>query len=57
VESCGDAKFGNSWGGWCSNELVGASEVGLWTNIRRGCGKFSSHTKFEVKVGSKVRLA
>jgi hypothetical protein len=26
--------------------------VGLWKNIRRGWGKFSSHTRFEV--GDKV---
>lgn len=39
-----DAKFGNAWGGWCSNEPVGAYG-----------GKFSSHTRFEVGIGSKVR--
>lgn len=30
--------------------------VGLWKNIRRGWGKFCSHTKFEVGDGSNVRL-
>lgn len=28
----------------------------LWKNIRRGWRKFSSHTKFEVKNGSKIRF-
>jgi hypothetical protein len=28
--------------------------VGLWRNIRRGWGKFSNHTRFEVGDGSKV---
>jgi hypothetical protein len=31
-----DAKFGGSWGGWCSNKPHGTYEVGLWKNIRRG---------------------
>jgi hypothetical protein len=51
-----DSKFGSSWGGWCSNEPLGAFGVGLWKNIRRGWEKFSSHTRFEVGDGSKVRF-
>jgi hypothetical protein len=29
-----------AWGGWCSNEVHGAYEVGLWNNIKRGWGDF-----------------
>jgi hypothetical protein len=42
-----DSTFGSSWGGWCSNENLGAYGLGLWKNIRRGKGKFSNHTRFE----------
>jgi hypothetical protein len=37
-----DAKFGGSWVGLCPNEPHGTYGVGLWKNIRRGWGKFSS---------------
>jgi hypothetical protein len=30
-----DSKYGYSWGGWCSNEVLGLYRVGLWKNIRR----------------------
>jgi hypothetical protein len=49
-----DSKYGSSWGGWYSSVSVGAYGVGLWKNIRRGWRKFCSHTRFEVKDGSKV---
>jgi hypothetical protein len=48
----GDSKFGSSWGGWSSNDPLGSYEVGLWKNIIRGWGKFSSHTRFEMGDGS-----
>jgi hypothetical protein len=51
-----DSKYGNSWGGWCSSEPIGAYEVRLWKNIMRGLGKFSNHTEFEVGDGSKVKF-
>jgi hypothetical protein len=51
-----DAKYGSSWRGWCSREPVGAYGMGLWKNIMRGWGKFSSHTRFEVGDGSEVRF-
>jgi len=35
-----DSKFGNSWGGWYSNEPLGSYEVGLWKNIRKFWGLF-----------------
>ena len=48
-----DSKFGSLWGGWCFNEPLGYG-VGLWKNIKRGCGMFSSHTIYGVADGSKV---
>jgi hypothetical protein len=51
-----DSKFSSSWGGWCSNEPLGMYRVDLWNNIRKGWRKFSTHTKFDVGDGSKVRL-
>jgi hypothetical protein len=51
-----DAKFGGLWGGWCSNELVGSYGVGVWKNIRRVCGIYSSHTRFDVADGVNVRF-
>jgi hypothetical protein len=38
-----DFKFGSSWGGWCSNELVGAYMVGLWKIIRELWEVFKSY--------------
>ena len=35
-----DLKFGNSWGGWYSNEPLGSFGVGLWKNIRSVGGGF-----------------
>jgi hypothetical protein len=49
-------KFGNSWGGWCSNEPLGSYGVGVWKNIRRGWGMFSSNTKLELGEGTKVKF-
>jgi hypothetical protein len=43
-------------GRWCSNEPLGSNKVGLLKNIRRGSGMFSSHTRFEVRDGSKIRF-
>jgi hypothetical protein len=51
-----DSKYESSWGGQCSSEPVGAYGMGLWKNIRKGCGKFYSHTRFEVGDGSNVRF-
>jgi hypothetical protein len=51
-----DSKYGNELGEWCSNEAHGAHLVGFWKIIRRGLGGVSSHTRFEVGDGSKIRL-
>ena len=50
-----DSKSSNLWGRWCSKPL-GLYRVGLWKNIKRAWGIFSSHTKFEVRDGYKVRF-
>jgi hypothetical protein len=49
-----DYKYGSSWGGWCSSELVGAYRVGLWKNIRRGLGEFYNHARFEWVIVSRL---
>ena len=36
--------------------LLDHMTVGAWKNIKRGWGMFSSHTKFEVRDGAKVRF-
>jgi hypothetical protein len=52
-----DSKFGNLYGGgWCSNEPHGLLWVGVWKNIRRGWEMFSSHARFKVGDGAKVRF-
>jgi hypothetical protein len=50
-----DSKYGNVWSGWCSNEAHGTYDVRLWKNIK-SWGGLSSHTKFEVGDGSKIRF-
>jgi hypothetical protein len=42
--------------GRCSNEPSWDLCSGLWKDIRRGWRKFSSHTRFEVRDGSKVKF-
>lgn len=39
-------KYGSLCGWWCSNEVNESNGVGLWKNIRRGLGEFSSHNRF-----------
>jgi hypothetical protein len=51
-----DSKFDSLWGEWYSNESFGMYGVGLLKNIRRGWGKFSSHTRFEVGDSSKFNF-
>jgi hypothetical protein len=48
-----DSKFGSLYGGWCFDEPLGYG-VGLWKNIKRGSGMFSSHTIYGLGDGSKV---
>ena len=49
-------KYGSSWRDWCCRKPIEVYGVGLWKNIMSGWGKFSSHTRFEVGNGSKVRF-
>jgi len=49
-----DYKYGNAWGGWCSNEVFGLYEMGLWTNIRKVWEELSSLTSFEMGDGCKI---
>ncbi|KAF5442537.1 hypothetical protein F2P56_035184 [Juglans regia] len=49
-------KHGESWGGWCSNEVSGPHGVGLWKHIRRGWDIYAAHTCFKVGNGVKVKF-
>jgi hypothetical protein len=35
-----DSKYGNLWGGWCSNKVDWSYGAGLWKYIRRDKGSF-----------------
>lgn len=51
-----DEKYGNTWGGWCSNEVYGSYVVGLWKYIRQMWGQFSQHINFEAGDVSKIKF-
>jgi hypothetical protein len=51
-----DAKYGSSWAGWCSLDPHGSHRVRLWKNIRKGWSLFSSHTRFILGNGSRIRF-
>jgi len=51
-----DAKYGSTWAGWCSLDPHGSHGVGLWKNIRKGWSLFSSHTRFILGNGSRIRF-
>jgi len=51
-----DAKYGSTWAGWCSLDSHGSHGVGLWKNIRKGWSLFSSHTRFILGNGSRIRF-
>jgi hypothetical protein len=51
-----DTKFGSAWGGWCSIDPPGMHGVGLRKNIRKGWRLFCSHTKLELRDGSKIKF-
>jgi hypothetical protein len=48
------AKCGSMWVRWCS-EVFGSHGVGVWKNMRRGCG-VSRLVRFEVGNESKIRF-
>jgi hypothetical protein len=43
-------------GGWCSKEVGGPYDLGVWKCIKREWEGFSKHVRYEVGDGSKVRL-
>ena len=51
-----DAKYGSEWGGWHSIDTVGPHGVGLWRYISKGWRVFSSHTRFNLGDGSKIKF-
>ena len=51
-----DAKYGCNWGGWCSVDPSGSYGVGLWKYIRRGWRIFSSHTRFDLGDGMRIKF-
>jgi hypothetical protein len=50
------AKYGSSWGDWCSKEVKDSYGVSLWKSIHRGWPSFSKHLFFMVGDGSRVRF-
>jgi len=51
-----DAKYGSTWGGWCSLDPLGSHGVGLWKNIRKGWSLFSSHTRLVLGDGFRIKF-
>jgi hypothetical protein len=50
------AKYGSSWGDWCSKEVKESYGVSLWNSIYRGWPSFSKYLFFLVGDGSRVRF-
>jgi hypothetical protein len=51
-----DAKYGSSWASWSSLDPHESHGVGLWKNIRKGWSLFSSHTRFILGNGSRIKF-
>jgi hypothetical protein len=49
-----DFKYESMKGDWCSKEVGGSFEVGVWKCIRRGWDAFAAHVRYEIENGSKV---
>jgi hypothetical protein len=45
-----DSKYGNQWGGWCSNQVREPHGVSLWKFIRAGWDSFVNHTSLLLMV-------
>jgi hypothetical protein len=43
-----DNKYGNQWGGWCSNRARDSHGVSLWKHIHAGWNRFSQYITFKV---------
>jgi hypothetical protein len=50
------AKYGSSWGDWCSKEVKDSYGVSLWKSIYRGWPSFSKYLFFSVGDGTRVRF-
>jgi len=49
-------KYGNEWGGWCSNPILDPYGFGMWRTIRQGWPSVSSHILSEVGDGTRVKF-
>jgi len=49
-----DIKYGSMRGGWCSKEVGGPFEVGVWKCIKRGWDAFVARVRYEAEDGSRV---
>ncbi|KAG6721785.1 hypothetical protein I3842_03G129400 [Carya illinoinensis] len=49
-----DARYGATWGGWCSNKVRGGYCVGLWKFIRSGWSCFERNVRFVVGDGNLI---
>jgi hypothetical protein len=50
------AKYGSSWGDWCSKEVKDSYGVSLWKSIHRGWPSFLNYLFFLVRDGSRVKF-
>ena len=50
------AKYGNEWGGWCTQSMSGAYGVCMWKSIRRGWLNFSKFLRYDVGDGTCVKF-
>ena len=51
-----ELKYGDSWGGWCSNSDHGTYGKSLWKYIRKGWPKFAENVFFRVGDGAHVKF-
>ena len=51
-----EIKYGNIWGGWCTNEVTATYGVSLWRSIRQGWPAFFKSTIFKVSNGNRIKV-
>ena len=51
-----EIKYGNIWGGWCTNEVTATYGVSLWRSIRQGWPAFFKSTIFKVGNGNRIKV-
>lgn len=49
-----DARYGATWGGWCSNEMRRGYGMGLWKFIRKGWPCFEKQIRFVAGEGNHI---